>query len=250
MIFDWLAQDFIDLFARDSRARIALWCDAKAEFRDLLPAIAEHFAACDLVLLVFDKSSHQGALWLKWATEMGPGAGRKVVLWLPYAREELSRSAEDGTRLDCLLEYAYAGLFWLIDGKPPTLFSFLKKHGVPLPARRAEQDALWRGGPVSPLAKYVRMHLRRDAAFWTSKFLSLATIQESLVGDLDERIRQLLADPRREWEALQQEDIAQEFCSQVTARYADAGNLTSDPEGWSRAFVTALVLLEIFRGDG
>src|SRR5207249_11883880 len=61
----------------------------KAEFRDLLPAIAEHFAACDLMLLTFDKSSHQGALWLKWATQMGPGAGRKVVLWLPYAREEL-----------------------------------------------------------------------------------------------------------------------------------------------------------------
>jgi hypothetical protein len=128
------------------------------------------------------------------AAEMGPGVGRKVILWLPYAREEFIRSADDGTRLDCLLEYTYAGLSWLIDGKPPTLFSFLKKHGVPLPTRRAEQDALWRGGPVSPLAKYVRLHLGRDAAFWTAKPLSLATIQESLVGDLDERLLQLAKD--------------------------------------------------------
>lgn len=75
------------------------------------------------------------------------------------------------------------------------------------------------------------MHLGHDAAFWTSKPLSSVTIQESLVGDLEERLLQFLADPRGEWEALQPEDIAQEFCSQVTARYADAAHLTADPEG-------------------
>ena len=153
-----------------------------------------------------------------------------MVLWLPYAREGLSGSADDGTRLDCLLEYTYAGLTWLIDGKPPTLFGFLKKHGVPLPTRWADQDPLWRGGPVSPLAKYVRMHLGRDAAFWCSKMLSLAAIEESLIGDLEERLLCLLAGPRAEWEALRQEGIADEFCSQLQARYAEAGELASDPD--------------------
>ena len=73
MILDWLAQDFADLFARDRRARVVLWCDAKAEFRNLLPEVSEHFSTRDLVLLAFDTVRHQGALWLKWATEAGPG---------------------------------------------------------------------------------------------------------------------------------------------------------------------------------
>jgi hypothetical protein len=30
MIMDWLIQDFLDLFAHDNRARVALWPDAKA----------------------------------------------------------------------------------------------------------------------------------------------------------------------------------------------------------------------------
>ena len=33
MIFDWLAQNFTDLFARNSRARVTLCCDAEVEFR-------------------------------------------------------------------------------------------------------------------------------------------------------------------------------------------------------------------------
>jgi hypothetical protein len=33
MILDWLAQDFVDLFACDSRARITVWCNTKADFR-------------------------------------------------------------------------------------------------------------------------------------------------------------------------------------------------------------------------
>jgi hypothetical protein len=34
---DWLSQDLADLFARDSRARVALWCDGRGEFRDIAP---------------------------------------------------------------------------------------------------------------------------------------------------------------------------------------------------------------------
>jgi hypothetical protein len=51
VILDWLTQDFADLFARDRRARVALWCDAKAEFRDLVPEASEHFSSHDLMPL-------------------------------------------------------------------------------------------------------------------------------------------------------------------------------------------------------
>jgi hypothetical protein len=88
VILEWLTQDFADLFARDRRARAALWCDAKAEFCDFVPEVSEYFGTRDLVLPAFDRR-HQGALWLKWATEARPGAGRRAVLWLPYAREGL-----------------------------------------------------------------------------------------------------------------------------------------------------------------
>lgn len=146
MILEWLKADFNDLFVRDDRAHIALWFDAKREFSELIPVIQESFAAAGVSLLAFDRSQNHGALWLKWAAEMGPSAGMKVILWLPFGREDLTGILPDGIRLECLLEYVYSGLIWLIDGKPPTLFGFLRKHGVPLPSVRGEQDPLWRGG--------------------------------------------------------------------------------------------------------
>jgi hypothetical protein len=65
VILDWLTQDFTDLLARDCRARVAFWCDAKAEFRNLVLEAAQHLSTRDLVLLPIDTSRHQGALWLK-----------------------------------------------------------------------------------------------------------------------------------------------------------------------------------------
>jgi hypothetical protein len=54
-----------------------------------------------------------------------------VVICFPCRKEDLVEGVLDGNRLDCLLEYSFSGLVRLIDGKPPTLFSFLKKHGAP-----------------------------------------------------------------------------------------------------------------------
>lgn len=250
MILDWLVRDFKGLFARDSRARVALWFDAKAEFRGILPEVERQFAEEGIILLAFDKEQHHGALWLKWATEVGPGAEKKVVIWLPYPQKALVSGTDDGTHLDCLLEYTYEGLVWLIESKPPTLFRFLRAHGVPLPTKRAEQDSLWRGGPESPLAKYVRTYLTRDEAFWTSRPLTLTLIQESIVGNVEERLLQLLADPQREWDALQQMGIAEEFRAQVETRYAETQKLAADPQDWARAFVASLVLLEILESTG
>jgi len=36
--------------------------------------------------------------------------------------------------LESLLEYRYAGKTWLLDGKEPTVFAFLRKRGLPLPS--------------------------------------------------------------------------------------------------------------------
>jgi len=250
VILEWLAQDFKDLLARDHRVRVILWFDAKGEFQNLLPKVEERLQAEGMVLLALNKAESRGVLWLKWATEMGPGSGQKVVLWLPYSEKDLPGSASDGTRLDILLEYKYSGLIWHIDGKPPTLFGFLKKHGVPLPTRRIEQDPLWRGGADSPLAKYVGVHLGREADFWQSRKLTQAVVEESIIGNLVERLLQFLADPHGEWEALKKAGIANEFCSQVSVRYAETEFLPNDPQTWAKEFVTSLALLEVYEATG
>lgn len=250
MIADWLVQDWRDLLAQDGRARVILWCDAGAEFRNVLPDLFNALDTAGYVLVAYDAAQNHGALWCKWAVEAGPGAEKNVVLWLPYALESLAGLAADGARLDCLLEYRYSALAWEIGGQPATLFGFLKQHGVPLPTVRSEQDALCRGGADSLLAKYVRHNQSRDSAFWRSIPLTAAYIESVIVGNLDDRLLRLLADPGREWRALQDLGIGAEFCSQVRANYVDATGLASDPAAWAEDYVTGLIALEVFESSG
>jgi hypothetical protein len=112
VILDWLTQDFADLFARDRRTRVTLWCDAKAEFRNLVPEASEHFSTRDLVLLAFDTSRHQGARWLKWTTEAGRWLEGK---WCCGCRMPAKTCLEVRMMApDCPLEYTWAGLTWLL----------------------------------------------------------------------------------------------------------------------------------------
>ena len=229
MILKWITADLIELFTRDSRVSVALWFDGNAEFSHLLPAVEESLAERDVCLLAFQPELHHGALWLKWALEAGPAKGKKAILWLPFDRGDLTSALWEIEPLDPLMEYHFSGLTWLIDGRQPTLFAFLRKHGVPLPSSRAAQDALFRGGPDSLLAKYVRANVDRDETFWKSKVLTAAVIEESIVGDVMERLLRFLADPAHEWEMLQQQGIADEFCSQVAAQYGETASLADDP---------------------
>lgn len=250
MILKWITADLIELFTRDSRVSVALWFDGNAEFSHLLPAVEESLAERDVCLLAFQPELHHGALWLKWALEAGPAKGKKAILWLPFDRGDLTSALWEIEPLDPLMEYHFSGLTWLIDGRQPTLFAFLRKHGVPLPSSRAAQDALFRGGPDSLLAKYVRANVDRDETFWKSKVLTAAVIEESIVGDVMERLLRFLADPAHEWEMLQQQGIADEFCSQVAAQYGETDSLPDDPEGWAAAFVRSLIAQEIYEATG
>jgi hypothetical protein len=249
VILDWLIGEFRDLFTHDPDAHIVLWFDAKAEFRGLLTEADQAPDDDGITLLALNTEQAHGPLWLKWATEVGPGTGRKTVLWLPCSREAVG-AGSDGLRLDVLLEYEHCGLEWRVDGKPPTLFGFLKKHGVPLPANRADQDALWRGGPDSPLARYVVKHAGRDETFWQSRTLSLAVVQEGIVGGVEERLLRFLADPEGELAVMHGEGIVGDFRSQLASELADPAAIEDDPGGWSTTFVTGIALLEVYEMTG
>lgn len=250
MILDWLIGEFRDLFAHDPEVRVLLWFDAKAEFGGLLPKVEQAAADAGLVLLALNPQDGHGPLWMKWAVEAGPGADKRVVLWLPYSRDALVDGSPDGLRLELLLEYRYSGLEWRIDGKPPTLFTFLKKHGVPLPAKQSEQVPLWKGGADSPLARYVRKHAGRGQTFWQSRTLSLAVVQEGIVGSVEDRLLRFLADPDGELAVMRTEGIVGDFASQLASELADAEGIEEDAKAWSEAFVVGLILLEVFETTG
>ena len=142
MILDSLHTTFTDLFARDNRLRI-LRCGLTPRPSSGTCCLGSPNSSPvqGLVLLAYStRRRTTAALWLKWAAEMGPAAGQKAIIWLPYARDEIGEAAGDGTRLEPLREYLYSGLTWQIEGKPPTLFAFLKE------ARRALADKPRRAG--------------------------------------------------------------------------------------------------------
>lgn len=243
MLLDWFTQDFTALFQQDQRVRVVLWMDAHQQFSGLLNTLQQHLRQSGINLLVYDPAQQHGALWLKWAFEVGPAATEKVILWLPFSQEDLL----NGQTLKPLLECFFSGLSWQIERRPVGLLNFLHKHGVHLPAAQSDQDALVRGGGDSALAKYFLANLGRDERFWLSKTLTVAAIEENIIGSLDERLLRFLADPLGEWQALQRAGIASEFCSQLGSRYALASMLSSDPMGWAREFVISLAALEIFQ---
>ena len=102
----------------------------------------------------------------------GPGAPVSVrapfrVLFTTVRRAVGFPRHPDGEHyLELLAEYRIAGITWRLNGKQPTLFSFLRQAGVELPESPAEQRRLYEGGGNSLLAKYAAKFADRPASFW------------------------------------------------------------------------------------
>src|ERR1700687_4397216 len=156
MILAVLTEEFRALFSRQAQARVALWFDEKRDFERLLPSLEKQLAnhADPFTLLRYDEVAGHGQLWIKhqihWATRTLPGAERepaRYILSLPFPSERLDGPEEEGGfTADLLLEYRYQGATWLVDGKKPTLFAFLRRANVKLPTDAKEQRTLWDGG--------------------------------------------------------------------------------------------------------
>jgi len=169
MILGALIDEFAKRFQHEKRARVCFWFDEKQEFDAILPNLSERLAAhqpAPFTLLRYEPANYHGQLWLKDQVRRSP-AERHFVIYLPLPEERLdSPDARGEHHLELLAEYRLIGITWKLNGKQPTLFSFLRQAGVELPENPAEQRKLYDGGRTSLLAKYAAKFADRPASFW------------------------------------------------------------------------------------
>jgi hypothetical protein len=188
-------------------------------------------------------SIHQAA---RAALSAGAPAPR-FVLYLPFAEQRLTETGDDLDHpLDLLMEYRYTGATWRVGGKRPTVFSFLRQIGVPLPDNPADQRRLYEGGKDSLLAKYAAAHATRPADFWQIT-LTPELAQSRLIGDLDQTILNLADAPEESWQDLCNRGLGQDFLDLVRDRYGFEAPLDS-PERWMSGFVETVALTEAYLG--
>lgn len=258
MIGTWLTEELTDLFTRDPRLRVALWFDEKGEFARLLDEGLFPPGDASFVLLRYELDEkggiYHGQLWLKaqmvWETRdlsRDDQARRQYVLYLPFPPEALEGVNGKGGpgSLEYLLEYQYRGRQWLIDGHKPTLFAFLRKHGVPLPQAQKEQRALWEGGRESLLAKFAD----RDSAFWKQP-LDANRANQAVIGDLEEHLFTVLSDPQRAVPYLAEHDLIAEFEKAMAEEFGFTQGVREDPSAWVKGFTVRLAVSERYEGHG
>jgi hypothetical protein len=237
-------------FSHEKRARVCLWFDPGAEFARLVPVLQQHLDGMNnppFRLLTFDAKAKHGQLWLKRQTWEGqPG---KFVLHLPFPEERMTSPDERGkNHLELLTEFTITGVDWKVGGKRPTLFSFLKAAGVRLPDAPAEQRKLTEGGADSLLSKYAARFHDKSAVFW-EETVTPALVLSRIVGDVDQVVLDLAAQPDEKWEEMKISGGLAQFLDAAKERFGDPP-ATDHPVLWVKALVERLALAECFVGYG
>lgn len=257
MILDSLVNQLSQRFQHEKRARVCLWFDERREFARLLPALREHMAAMarpPFQLLEYDEDHRHGQIWLKcqiWKALVAATSAEhkrlRFVTYVPLSQDRCEKVGADGNRpLDLLAEYRFSGILWRINGKHPTLFSFLRQAGIPLSEQPSEQRRLYEGGTDSLLAKYVAQFVDHPVDFWNTT-LTPEVAQSRLIGDADQTILDLALDPDGTWTRLGDKGLRHEFLAMVRERYGFEAANTS-PDDWVHELVAALALTETFLG--
>src|SRR5262249_12723919 len=156
--------------------------------------------------------------WLKDQIRRYP-QDRRIVVYLPLSEDRLDSPDENGEHhLELLAEYRISGVPWRLNGKQPTLFSFLRQAGVELPENTSGQRRLYDGGKSSLLAKYTSKFADRPPSFWEG-MLSADLVQSRLIGDLEKTVLDLAASPDGEWKELKTKGLLSEFRGMIRERY-------------------------------
>ena len=259
MILEALVSQIEQRFQHEKRARVCLWFDERQEFRRILPSLESHVAsrpAQPFVLLAYDEQRRHGQIWLKRqvyrrleAASPAELKSLRFVIYVPFSEDRLDATDHgDGPRLDLLIEFRAAGIFFRIGGRRPTLFSSLKLAGVSLPENPSDQRRLYDGGPDSLLAKYTAKFIDRPQVFWETT-LTPDIAQSRLIGDIDQTILEVASETEVAWQGLQEQELDREFLEMVRDRY---GFDTRDrpPLDWLENFVATVALTETYAGYG
>lgn len=259
MILDALVGQLEQRFHHEKRARVCLWFDERREFGRIIPLLESHLgsrAKPPFVLFAYDEERRHGQIWLKHqvlqrlgAAASGERDSLRFVVYVPLPEERLDTPDPDsGIRLDLLEEYRVSGIFFRIGGKRPTLFSFLKQAGVSLSENSSEQRRLYECGPDSLLAKYTAKFIDRPRLFWETT-LTPDVAQSRLIGDVDQTILDVAADPEAAWAKLCEKGLEREFVVMVRERYGFEAPDRA-PSEWIGGLVTTIALTETFVGYG
>ncbi len=257
MILDALTAEIDQRFQHEKRAQVCLWFDPSQEFARLLPSLKQHLTehpAPPFHLFEYNLQTYQGQVWLKYQIHTGL-AGlpeteqklRRFLIYLTLPEDRLDTPDERGEHhLELLEEYRRAGVIWRIDGKRPTLFRFLRRAGVGLPAKASDQRQLYDGGFDSLLAKYVAKFADRPAIWWDTP-LTPAVAQTRLLGDIDQTLIALATVPETTWNELREHGLDSELMTAVAERY-EFTHPTEPPAAWVQAFVAIVALTETYQG--
>lgn len=251
MILAALVEELARRFQFEKRARVCLWFDEKGEFDAILPKLSDYLTGhqpAPFTLIRYEPKAFHGQIWLKDQVRRSP-ADQHFVAYFPLSEDRLDSPDLNGElSLELLTEYRIAGITWRLNGKLPTLFSFLRQAGVDLPENPAEQRKLYEGGRNSLLAKYAAKFADRPASFWYGT-LTADRAQEQLIGDLEKTILDIAAAPETEWKALVGRGLVTEFTDMVRERYGYQSP-ASDPATWIQGLVEMLALTETYLGYG
>lgn len=259
MLLESLTNQINARFLYEKRAQVCLWFDEKREFVRLLPAFRSYLSSMKkppFSLLEYDESQCHGQIWLKRQIHttlagLSPKESKqqRFVIYLPVSEDRLDSPDQRGEHhLELLAEYQVAGVFYRINGKRTTLFTFLKQAGVSLPSNPSDQRKLWDGGEDSLLAKYVAKFADRPPAFWQTT-LTPELAQSRLLGDVDKIILDMAVDLETTWQDISIRGLSKEFLDSISERYGFTVPL-DNPRKWIREFVATIALTETYLGYG
>lgn len=259
IILQALIDQFLQRFQYEKRAQVCLWFDEKQEFRRLIPAFKQYLEETDgapFLLLDYDPEEERGQIRIKHriyreCSGLSPEERKKkrFVIYVPFPEERLKTPDEEGNyHLELLVEYTVTGLIWRIGGKRPTLFSFLRQAGIPLPVIPTDQHRLWEGGADSLLAKYTAKFMDRPPAFWQF-MLTPELVRARLVGDLDQTLLDMATAPDAARAEICEKGLAKEFIHSVKECYGFEFPM-DNPAEWIREFIVVLALTETFLAYG
>lgn len=259
MILDALIQQFRQRFNYEKRAEVCLWFDEAREFERLLEQLQTHLANSDtppIQLFAYDPDQNRGQIWLRQqhhehfhALSEAEQKRQRYLFYFPFSEDLWERPQADGPfGLEFLQCYRFAGVTWRINGKKPTLFSFLRALDIPLPTQPGEQRKLFEGGKDSLLARYVARFHGQPGTFWKQS-LTPRSAQEALLGDLSGVVLKLACDPELAWAAMERDGVLVDFLYATEQRLGFFSD-TDNPALWLHALAESLALTETFLNYG